>query len=152
MSQLSDNLKTIDGVDFQIYMLPPMESHRLLMELVKMLGPVIGPVIDKMYGGAQSKEILEQEVTGEFFSKAASALFSGLDVVITEKIIEAMKNKTHVQGEKGLVPLAPIFDIFFLGKIDLMYKWLLYAMQVQWGKCFTALGSMINLQSGVVKQ
>lgn len=140
MSQLDAERKVIDGKSFEVYMLPPMTSHDLLMDVAKMVGPALGPVLDKLFSGDRSKgEVLEQEIGAEFFTKAASALFSGLDKKVLSDVMRALREVTHVEG----VPLDGIFDIQFKGNLDSMYKWLFFGMKVQWGKSLSALASAV---------
>ena len=148
MSQQDVNKKVIDGHTFEVLMMPPMPSHRLLMKLLGIIGPAASHLVDREYGNASSS-VLDEEVTGGFFAKVISSLFDKLDCDVTEEIINAMKEVSSVSvAEKKMAPLASVFDVFFAGKLDLMYKWLIFAMQVQWGKCFSVLGSQISSQDG----
>lgn len=145
MSQMDGTSEVIDGQTYTIYMLPPMTSHDLLLDVVKMIGPALGPVFDVLFSDAVKqgkKEILEQQVGTDFFSKAASALFSGLDKGTVRNVIEKMIEVSQVDGK----PLKGIFDIHFRGRIDVMYQWLIFAMKVQWGKSFGVLGSVLTSQ------
>ncbi|MCP4570697.1 MAG: hypothetical protein GY841_24190 [FCB group bacterium] len=142
MSQQDYQTKTIDGVEYAVYMMAPMESNDLLLDVSKMLGPSIGPLLDKFFGGGSLEAALEQQITPDFFAKAAAALFSGLDKAVVKRVIEEMREKTMANGK----PLKPIFDIHFMGKLDQMYKWLAFAMQAQWGKCCSALVQGISAQ------
>lgn len=138
MSQLDAEKKVIGGKTFEVYMLPPMDSHELLMDVAKMVGPSLGPVLDKLFGEGRSKgEVLEQELGTEFFTKAASALFSGIDKKVLADVMQALREVTHVDG----VPLDGSFDMQFKGNLDSMYKWLFFGMKVQWGK---SLGALVN--------
>lgn len=152
--QTEANSKIIDDIEFKVYMLPPLKSHKLLLKLVKMIGPVLGPVFDRFYGNDKSA-ILDEEISGQFFTTAVSKLLDELDENKIDEFISAFKNVTWVPGANGHVPLknekGDQFDSFFMGKLDLMYKWLIFAMQVQWGKCLSALVNTINSQSANLK-
>ncbi len=146
MSQFDAETKEIDGEKYEVYMLPPMQSHDLLMDVAKMIGPALGPVLDKLFSGGRSAgEVLDMEVSSEFFTKASSALFSGLDKKVLHDVIKALRSVTHVGGKK----LDSVFDVHFKGRLDNMYKWLAFGMSVQWGKSFSALVSAVPvLQQG----
>jgi hypothetical protein len=138
VSQLDAEKKVIGGKTYEVYMLPPMQSHELLIDVAKMVGPALGPVLDKLFSGDRSKgEVLDQELGVEFFTKAASALFSGLDKKVLNDVMSALRQVTHVDG----VALDTNFDFHFKGNLDSMYKWLFFGMKVQWGKSFGALVS-----------
>jgi hypothetical protein len=140
VSQLDAERKVIGGKTFEMYMLPPMESHELLMDVAKMVGPSLGPVLDKLFGEGRSKgEILEQELGAEFFTKAASALFAGLDKKVLADVMGALRKVTFVDG----ACLDGTFDVEFKGNLDSMYKWLFFGMNVQWGKSLGALVSAV---------
>ncbi|MCP4605066.1 MAG: hypothetical protein GY847_31840 [Proteobacteria bacterium] len=148
MSQESVETKTIEGIEYTVRMLPPMESNDLLMDVAQMIGPSIGPILDKFFGKASLEDALDQQVTPEFFAKAATALFGGLSKQTVRAVIEAMK-KISLADNK---PLAPVFDVHFMGKLDQMYAWLAFAMRVQWGKCFSALVQTMAVQGAAALQ
>jgi len=136
MSQFNGETREIDGNKYTVYMLGPMVSHDLLVDLSKMVGPSLGPVLDVFANSLSSgKPTLENELNADFFTKAASSLFASLDKVTLKNIINSMAEVTHVDGK----PLKPIFEAHFRGKLQAMYKWLAFAMQAQWGKCLSAL-------------
>jgi len=145
MSQMDGTSEVIDGQQYLVYMLPPMTSHDLLLDVVKMIGPALGPVFDVLFSDAVKKgkpEVLDQQVGPDFFTKAASALFSGIDKSVVRNVIDRMAEVTHVDGK----PLKGIFEIHFRGRLDVMYLWLAFAMKVQWGKSFGVLGSVLGSQ------
>lgn len=137
MSQAQPHKTTIGEFGYVMHMLPPMRSHRLFLKVIKMVGPALGPVFDTFFSATKSKGGLDQEVPAEFFSRAAAALFGDLDEKVVEAVIEAFKEVTVVDGRGKLD--GGQFDIHFLGKLDEMYCWLAWGMQVQWGKSVGAL-------------
>ena len=138
MSQAEPHTTDIGGQAYTMSMLPPMKSHRLLVKVIQMVGPSLGPVFDMFFGKAQKAgaEVLDQEVPAEFFTKAAGTLFDSLDEKILDQVIKEFKAVTVVEG-LGL--LENKFDAHFLGKLDEMYQWLAWGMSVQWGKVFAGL-------------
>lgn len=145
MSQRTAVEKEIGEKQFTMYMLGPMVSHELLMDVMKMVGPAIGPMFDVVLSGKGTGEIdigkvMEEQVGGEFFSKAATALFGGLDKKVLRDIINAFSAVTHIDG----VPLDKTFEVQFAGDLGMMYQWLAWGMAVQWGKSFGALASMVG--------
>lgn len=148
MSQNTEAKTKIDGHDYVMYMLAPMVSHNLLMDVVRMVGPALGPALDALFGMAKEKkgaDFLDLELGPEFFGKAAKALFEGLDKKVLENVIDAFKDQTHIDGK----PLGPIFDIFYRGELGAMYKWIAWGMKVQWGKSFSALVTSIDIQGAI---
>lgn len=146
MSQTNSEKTKIGDKEYEMYMLPPMQSHDLLMDVAKMVGPALGPLIDALFSKATGKgadDLMGQELGTDFFTKAAGALFSGVDKSILKNVIDTFKEITFVGG----TPLKGIFEAHYLGKLDEMYKWIGWGMRVQWGKSLNALVSVINLPS-----
>ena len=148
MSQADPHAKTIGEHEFVMYMLPPMQSHDLLMDVIQMVGPGLGPVFDALGSKAKDKalsDLLSEDLTSDFFTKAAETLFSGLRKDVLEKSIKALRKVTQIDGKS----LDSTFDLHFLGRLDLMYQWLIWGFQVQWGKAFGALLGGIGQQGAV---
>jgi len=137
MSQNTPFTETIGEVKYEIYMLPPLESHELLMDVAKMVGPALGPVLDKLFAGgsADLETIMDKELGSGFFSDALGGLFGGLEKSTLDRVIKAFRKVTMVDG----VQLDKIFDRHFQGDLGSMYKWIGFGMKVQWGKSLSAL-------------
>lgn len=149
MSQVTSNKESINGHEYEMFMLPPMDSHELLMDVAKMVGPAVGPLLDQLLqgksaGNLEFDKVMEQDLGPEFFTKAAGSLFSNLNKVVLKKVIDAFKEVTLVTGSGKLTD---IFDVQFSGELDAMYKWIAFGMKVQWGKSLNALvGGLGDLQ------
>ena len=144
MSQAEPHTTTIGDRAYTMSMIPPMKSHRLLVKVVQMVGPALGPVFDMFYGAvkdgsANTDNLLDKEVPVEFFSKAAGTLFDSIDEQVLDKVIDEFKKVTVVEG-LGLLDTK--FDVHFLGKLDEMYQWVAWGMSVQWGKVFGGLAAV----------
>ncbi len=148
MSQEDFQTKVIEGVEYKSFMLPPMKSQALLVQVSKMIGPSIGPVLDKLAGKTSVSDMLDQTVTADFFAKAAEAFFRDIDSDKLESVQMALMDKCHADNQ----PLSNIYNVVFLGRLDLMYRWMAFAMQAQWGKLSSALVPMIVAQGAAVLQ
>jgi hypothetical protein len=136
---------TINSSSYEMHMMSPRKSHRLLVEVVKMIGPSLGPVADMFFSGSKpAADVMDQKLTPEFFTKAAQALFSSLDERILDKVIDALAEKTMVDGK--LLSNKGVLDLHYMGKLDEMYKWLAWGMTVQWGKSLSALVNVMPTQ------
>jgi len=146
MSQLEAISEVIDGKQYDMYMLEPLTSHDLFMDVVKMVGPTLGPIFDAAFAGRGSAEgledLLEREIGPDFFSNATTKLFGAIDKAVLNKVIAEFRKVTLVDG----VELNKTFDVHFKGEIHNMYKWLLFGMKAQWGKSFSALVSGVMTQ------
>ncbi len=133
MSQAEPVEKTIDGVKYVMYMLPPKPSYRLFIKVIKMVGPALGPVLDTALAGKSKSEttsFLDREVGPDFFSKAASRLFESLDESVLDRVVDEFAAVTEADG----IFLNKTFDSHFMGSLDQMAKWLGWGMKAQWGK------------------
>ena len=146
MPQTQGQTKEIDGNTYTMFMLSPMRSHDLLMDVVKMIGPGLGPLLDASIssGGVN----LEQQLDAKFFSRAASALFSGIDKSIVKHVIDEFSKVTQVQGDSGT--LDKYLEAHFLGRLSSMYKWIAWGMGVQWGGLVGALSGAMQAQSATL--
>lgn len=142
MSQVQAETTHIGESYYEMYMLPPMKSHDLLMDVVKMVGPSMGPVVDTFFSkmkGDSLEEIMNTNLDGDFFTKAFAVLFENLNKSVLNKVIDSFKTVTQVGAEGKTSPLEKIFDVHFMGKLENMYAWIAWGMRVQWGKSLSAL-------------
>ena len=149
MSQVTEYRTTIGEREYVMYMLPPTQSFDLMLDFAKMVGPGLGPVLDALAqsrrGAAPDADIMDQELTNDFFTKAAQALFSGIDKKVIHDVRKAFSDMTEIDG----VRLTGIFEKHFHGDMSSLLKWYSWGIRVQWGKSLTdlvgELGSM-NVQ------
>jgi len=141
MSQQYCESKQIVEHKYEVFPLPPMVSHNLLIDVSKMIGPSLGPLFDR-FTGKNVDEILKTKLDSDFLTKAFDSFFANVNKETIEIVIKALREKTMVDGKE----LHKIFDIHFLGNLDEMYQWLFFAMKVQWGKLFSALTNSISFQ------
>lgn len=140
MSQHDGVTETVGEHEYTMYMLPPMRSHNLLMDVAKMVAPAIGDAVGALLSGKTDEKkasIMEQEISPELISSAVSKLAKDVNQKTSDKVFSAFREVTHVDGK----PLDRIFDEHFRGALDEMYRWLFWGMRVQWGKSLSALVS-----------
>ncbi len=136
MSQKEAQTERIGDHDYEMFMLAPMRSHGLLMDVAKMVGPALGSAVGALVGG-DAKDIMEREVTPDLLSTALGKLFLDLNKKTLEDVIRAFSEVTFVDGK----PLTKIFDDHFHGALEDLYRWLAWGFKVQWGKSLGALVS-----------
>lgn len=149
MSQLESTKKTIGENNYEVYMLAPTPSHKLFVEVVKMLGPGAGPIMDVIF--SDGKIDLDRNVDMGMFSRAMATVCHSLDYEITRKLIEELAKVSTVNGKKLGGPTG-VFEAHFAGKMDELYTWLVFAMGVQWGKCIGALMSYRHAEAQTPQQ
>jgi hypothetical protein len=147
MSQREAVEKTLGEHKYTMYMLPPRTSNALLVKVVKMVGPSIGPLFDMFFNKLKSSkdmsEIMDEEIGVEFFQNASSTFFEHLDNDIINEVLDQFAKVGEADGH----PMPGIFDLHFMGDLGRMYKWMFWGMQVQWGKSLGDLIGQIPLPS-----
>ena len=139
--------KTIDGEDFTFYQLNPFKANRLLIKLVKIAGPALGSL-------ANSKDVkgVQGLMDSDFDAKALlDSLCDKLDEDQVDSIFKELLSQVHHSGEGSLEKEAAC-DVFFKGKINLMYKVVFAALEAQFGDFFGANGVFAGLKVQGLKQ
>lgn len=134
--------KEINGVTYSVSQLPPTQALDLLMDLVKMLGPALGPVFENVgtLGDLMEREASDVKLT--FLGEAVRGLCGGLDKNVTKNAIKALASVTSCNPGGQL---DRTFEAFFLDRgLGDMFVWLKFALEVQFSDFLTALGSAIK--------
>ena len=117
-------VKTIDGKDYEVWHLPPLEASNILIKLSKLLLEPIGEAL-----GKQNLNGLANGTNDIDFGKALSTLASRLDEQEVQTIMKAMFKYTHIKTETGgFIPVN--IDRDFTGEILHMFNVLKTALEV----------------------
>lgn len=134
--------KEINGVTYTVGQLPPSQALDLLMDLVKMLGPALGPVFENIgtLGDLMDRDVGEIKLT--FLGEAVRGLCGGLDKNVTKSAIKTLATVTSCNPGGQL---DRTFEAFFLDRgLGEMFTWLKFALEVQYSDFLAALGSAIK--------
>lgn len=131
--------KDIDGHMYTVQMLGGTESWKMLLKLSKMLGPSLGKIV----GGVKNLDsLMDMEIGGGgFIAEAIESFVSNVDEPAATSIIEKLKDVSQVNGK----PLRGIFELHFQGDGVGIIKWLVFALQAQYGNFSDALGNVSQL-------
>lgn len=170
MSQMDFETTEIDGYTYKVFMLDPLVATDLVTDLCKMLAPVLGPlggilvkekgdVLNKMLDGFEPEDNTNVDKAIE---RAVLGFFNMLDKVKQREMIAIMSKVTVLVCDDGKEPqLTRVFSKHFQGRLKALYKWLLFALKVQFRDFFsgtdldigqfvqkvTALSSSLNTSS-----
>lgn len=138
---------TIDGHSYKCLMLDPLVATDMVADLGHLFGPSLGALGGALLsesGGAVQKLLDEGgENFGEALEKAVSEFFSRFDKAKQREFINILSEVTFVtQGDKE-IKLNSIMAIHFRGRIGALYKWLGWALKVQFGDFFSPFGTVI---------
>lgn len=159
MSQLLQDAQEteIDGFKFRMSAMDPFTSDALLMDVLKMVGPALGHVLDQIKMGkgdevsedeqkdatqqsfdllSKASGILDAEISDGFIGKAATSLFSGLNNATLKRVTDAFMADTEVctDGSDKYTPLAKTASVVFRGRIMMLQRFRVWGAMVQWGK------------------
>lgn len=131
MSQQDSESKTIDGVQYSVYMLPPRMARKILVKIVQSISPALGGD--------------EDTIVAALSSVADRVSDDDLDWMMNEL---AKVTQVHLGGDKAPM-LAGIFDAHFKGKMGVMFSWFGFALKVQYGNFWSVWGdgSVPDLQA-----
>lgn len=129
MSQRDYHEEAIDGVTYQVRMLPARRAQRLLIRLGRIIGPGLGALQD-----------LDEELGTALFARAASALFLSADEEAVDGILMELAEVTLADGK----PLKPIYDIHFAGRIFSAGRWAAFALKAQYSDFSDALAGVLQ--------
>jgi hypothetical protein len=142
--------KQVGSSTYRVTQLGATQSLTTLLDLAKMLGPALGVVVDGAGGHSASfADLANAQVTGAVFARATEALFSRLDNVKVQEIINKMREKTQVdrEGNGNFQNLAPIFDVHFAGKMGELFGWFRFALEVNYSDFLPLLADLGRRES-----
>lgn len=131
--------KTIDGEKYTFCQLPPKRSLKLMMRILRIVGPTLGVAVEGARTGA-GVDIGALLTTDIDVSRIVSALCERLDENEVEAIVDDLLSQT-IHGGKGEVSRQ--FDVLFGGRLQHLFKVVYAALQVEYGD-FLAAGPALN--------
>ena len=121
MSQADCKTREIDGMKYSVYMLPPKTARKMLTRIFQVAGPSIGSII-----GQQDDDV--SKVAGPVLAEFAGRL----DDADLDWMMNDLAKITTAEVSPGKEPfIGTIFDIHFRGRIAHMFKWFVFALEVQ---------------------
>lgn len=146
MSQLDSQEKEIRGHTFVVFKLPPLTAQDVLIDIGQVLAPALGQAANA-FGGEGVDNVLDLDVDDPRIAAGIAALAKGVTKQRMRELIKTMAEVTHCDGK----PLLKTMEMTFRGDLPLMYQWLWFALQVQFGNFTSWLGAAIKGVSVTVK-
>lgn len=144
---LKTSEKQIGDSAYRVSQLKATKSLSLFIELARMLGPAFGIVADAV-GGKDGKiditKIGNLKLGGDTFSRIVNALVERIDNPKVQTIVKELAQVTEVaaDGAADYVNLPAVYELHFAAKVDELFKWLAFALEVQYGGFFSSLGAL----------
>jgi hypothetical protein len=138
---LSSEKSTINGVTYEVTQLPYKLGHRLLLRLYKVLGPAVAkalsqaPGLDKGIAGLDTRELAPA------FSAAVETLAETMTEEDFDFAVDTLAEYTKISKEADKwLPLKGAMEFHFAGNYPELFKWLGFALRVNYGGFFGEQG------------
>lgn len=131
MSQIDRHEKQINGVTYEVKMLPATRGQKLLVRLGQMIGPAMAEL---------TRDGLDAELEGSAFMAAVTALFAHADEHRVDSALKELAEVTLADGR----PLKSIYDVHFAGRMGALARWAAFALQAQYSDFFDDLASALD--------
>lgn len=146
MSQVDFETKEIDGHTYKVYMMDPLLATDLLTDLCQLLAPALGAlggvlvkekgdVLQKALDGFEESDKTNIDVA---FERAVLGFFGRLDKTKQREWIDMLAKVSVLITSEGKEPgLSTVLRKHFQGRVFAMYKWLAFALKVQFRDFFS---------------
>jgi hypothetical protein len=131
---ISGEKTTINGTTYKVTMLPYKLGHRLLLRLYKVLGPVLAKSISNSPSVTGGLANLDVGSLGPAFGAALETLAEKLTEEDFDFMVDTLAEYTEIHKEDGKVlPLKADMEVRFAGNYAELFKWLGFALKVNYG-------------------
>jgi hypothetical protein len=131
--------KDIDGRSYQVTMLDEKTARRVWLRLMQKLGPSVAELA-KGLTSANVKSVLDLDTS--IFAGALARLLREMSEDDLEFFVEKMRSCTKVKPEQANV-YVDLYDGAFQGRLTTMFKWLVFALEVNYADFLSELRSML---------
>ncbi len=136
MTQIKTHEEVIEGHKFQVFKLPPLDAQDLLLDILAAIGPSVGALAGGLKGDADTP-ITEREFDPTALSAGIGSFVRSLDKQTMRAMVKTLAEVSTVDGMK----LTEQLPIVFREDLSLMYRWLWFALKVQYARFFALLPS-----------
>ncbi|KKK77284.1 hypothetical protein LCGC14_2855150 [marine sediment metagenome] len=136
MTQIKIHEEEIEGHRFQVFKLPPLEAQDLLLDILAAVGPSVGSLAGGLKGDDDTP-ITERELDPAALSAGIGSLVRALDKKAMRDMVNTLAEVSTVDG----LPVKQQLPIIFREDLSLMYRWLWFALKVQYARFFALLPS-----------
>jgi len=140
MTQLQSQTKTIGDHRFEVFKLPPFEAQDVLIDIGQIIAPALGKAAKAFTGDQQVDSLLDIDVENPHLATGIAELVRNITKPKMRELVHTMASVTHCDG----TPLPKVMEITFRGDLPLMYQWLWFALEVNFGNFFPWLGTAIK--------
>ena len=127
-------------------MLDPFEANDILVDIGHIIGPSVGALFAAHSSdGLNMSSMLDVDPDSEMVNSAIGGLFQRIEKQKMRELIQKLSKVTEVSSSgNGKTPrLNTVMALHFRGRLGAMYKWLWFALKVQYADFFESAGSAI---------
>lgn len=144
MTQLETESTTIDGHKFTVHKLDPFVAQDILIDLGQLIAPALGKAVSgaaSVLGHAKGQSMLDLDTEDPKLADGIAALALGLDKAKMRQLVQIMAEVTiHNDGQR----LSQVMAVIFRGDLPLMYRWLGFALKVNFSNFYVWAASAIK--------
>ncbi len=138
MAQTTTQTKEINGTSYRVGMLDPLTANDILVDLGKALAPTLASLGVEVLSAENSEEVIKKLLDGGFdagdgFEDAILKTIDRIEKATLREIISHLATVTEIKNGDKWPQLETVFTVHFRGKIGEMYKWMAFALKVQFG-------------------
>lgn len=124
------NSRTIGQYTYDVRQLPATPAYLMLLDLAKMVTPSAAAGVASIVGSGGIAKAVDAELDGGFLMAAVEGLVDRLDNDKVQSIIQQLAAHTAVVAGDKYVELSPQFEVHFAGRLGDMFRWLAFALEV----------------------
>lgn len=130
-----------DDLTIEVTQLPGIKGRKLLVRLYSVLGPAFAALVEGADGGTGAANVAP-DVELDAVSRAMTTLAHSLQEEDLEHVCKVFGATSRVRvGESGFVELTTeMQDLVFAGRYLEMFRWLGFALEVNYSGFFAGLG------------
>jgi hypothetical protein len=154
MTQKDGETETIGGDTYRVRFIEPLTATDIAVDLAKMFAPVLASFGGSILSSSDTKKQLrglldgdeEEAMQGasESIERAILGLLGNLSKDQMRFLISTMAPVTEVQKGQSWPSLESVFPVHFRGRPSAIFKWLAFAMRVNFKGFFSDITSVIN--------
>jgi hypothetical protein len=139
--------RTIDDITYRVRQLPVKEAENVLIDLLKLLGPSAAASVGEMDLSGGLAAFGDKPLSAGVLVSGIRELADRLDKETYHRVCDTLAKVTDVQRGDKWPQLSGIADELWRGRIQHKWKWLKFALEVQYADFF---GGWAALVDGVV--
>lgn len=139
MREVQFQQRRIGDYTYRIKPLGVGKGKALLVRLARATGPALAAAIDGVGAGAGSLAQLPAGVLGPAIKEFAA----GLNEEDLDYAVEALAAETEVSSGGEWAQLGPLVEYHFRGAYDELLRWLVFALEVNYGSFLRAVGDLM---------